>query len=149
MPLRSRHDPEDRPADRPKGGRSAVGKMFIVGAVELAQDGQPRRIRLKHIPDGAPKTLHGFIDEAVAPGAHIVTDGWPGYENPPSNTHEPKVVSGRKAHDILHRVRRAFSDLKTRAKGVFHGLGKCHLQRCPDKFGSPDLLRLRSIRQIE
>jgi hypothetical protein len=34
MLLRSRHDP----ADRPKGGRSPVGKMFIVGAVELSDD---------------------------------------------------------------------------------------------------------------
>ena len=36
MPFRSRNDP----SDRPKGGRSPVGKMFIVGAVELSEDGQ-------------------------------------------------------------------------------------------------------------
>jgi len=35
MPFRSRHDP----VDRPKGGRSPVGKMFIIGAVELSVDG--------------------------------------------------------------------------------------------------------------
>jgi len=99
--------------DRPEGGRSAVGKMFIVGAVELAQDGQPRRIRLKHIPDGASKTLPGFIGRVAEPGAHVITDGWPGHENLPANTHEAKVVSGRPAHDILHRVHRVFSNLKT------------------------------------
>jgi len=117
MPLRSRHDP----ADRPKGGRSPVGKMFIVGAVELAHDRQPRRnlaeahptvprARLRY--DGASKTLHGFIGQAVRPGAHIITDGWLGYENLPANTHEAKVVSGSKAHEILHWVHRVFSNLK-------------------------------------
>jgi hypothetical protein len=130
MPFRSRHDPEGRP----KGGRSPVGKMFVVCAVELSSDGHPRRIRMKHIPDGASKTLHGFIGQAVEPGAHIITDGWLGYENPPANTHQAKVVSGKKAHDILHWVHRVFSNLKTWAKGVFHGLRKCHLQRYLDEF---------------
>jgi len=46
MPFRSRHDPEDRP----KGGRSPVGKMFVDCAVELSSDGHPRRARMKHIP---------------------------------------------------------------------------------------------------
>ena len=123
--------------------------MFIIGAVELAQDGQPRRIRMKQIPDGASKTLHGFIGRVAEPGAHVITEAWPGCENPPADTHEAKVVSGRPAHEILAWIHRVFSNLKTWAKGVFHGLGKCHLQRCPDEFGPPDLLRLRSIRQIE
>lgn len=61
MPFRSRHDPQDRP----KGGRSPVGKMFVICAVELSDDGQPRRIRMKDIPDVAAKTLHGFIREVV------------------------------------------------------------------------------------
>jgi len=42
MPYRSKNDP----ADRKKGGRSPVGKIFIIGAVELSEEGQPRRIRL-------------------------------------------------------------------------------------------------------
>ena len=145
MPFRSRHDR----VDRPKGGRSPVGKMFVGCAVELSDDGQPRRIRLEHIPDGASKTLHGFIGRAEEPGAHVITDGWPGYENPPADTHEPKADTGRKAqeilhhaiphhailhHEILHWVHRVFSNLKRWAKATFHGFRKRHLQRYTDEF---------------
>ena len=112
MPFRSCHDP----VDRPEGGRSSVDKMFVARhahcAVELSNDGRPRRIRMEHIPDGASKTLHGFIGRVAEPGAHIITDRRPGHENPPADTQEAKVVSGRPAHDLLHRVRRVFSGMK-------------------------------------
>ena len=49
-------------------GRSPVGRIFIVGAVELSAEGEPRRIRLAQILDGASKTLHHFIARSVAPG---------------------------------------------------------------------------------
>jgi len=147
MPFRSRHDP----GDRPKGGRSPVGKMFMVGAVELSPDGQPRRIRMEPIPDGSSKTLHVrrayaaplgprsrlTIGRAIENGAHIITDGWLGYENPPANTHETKVVTGARAHEILRWVHRVFSNLKRWAKGV---LGQI---RPPDGFVLPRTPRLQ------
>lgn len=130
MPFRSKYDP----VDRKKGGRSPVGKIFIVGAVELSEVGHPRRIRMAHIPDGSSKTLRGFIRRSVAPGARVITDGWLGYENPPANHHEVRVVEGRKAHEFLPWVHRVFSNLKRWAKGVFHGLRKVHVQRYLDEF---------------
>ena len=39
-----------------------------------------------------------------------------------------------KAQEILHWVHRVFSNLKRRAKGVFHGLRQKHIQRCLDEF---------------
>ena len=71
------------------------------GAVELSEEGQPRRIRLAHIPNGSSKTLHGFIGKVVTAAARVITDGWLGYENPPSNPHEVRVVQRQKAHEVL------------------------------------------------
>ncbi len=44
LPFRSKHDP----AGGMKGGRSPVGKILIVGTVELSAQGEPCRIRLAH-----------------------------------------------------------------------------------------------------
>ena len=94
MPFRSKLDPADKSADKSgggrRGGRSPVGRVFIVGAVALSKAGHPRRIRMAQIPDGSAKTLHGFIVRSAAPGAHAVSDGWPGSENPPANCHEAR-----------------------------------------------------------
>ena len=129
MPFRRKADPVGRPAQEPESSR----KIRVVGAVELSEDGHPRRIRLEQIFYRSSKTLHGFVGRMVEPGAHVITDGLISYENMPNNTHEPRVVSGQKAHEILHWVHRVFSNLKRWAKGVFHGFRQKHVQRYLDE----------------
>ncbi len=87
-------------------GRGAAGRIPIAGAVELSEDGSPRRIRLETVGDYGAEALHGFIAGAVAPGAWAVTDGWSGYIGLPDNPRERRVA-GRPPHPPDVRAKRA------------------------------------------
>jgi len=128
IPLRTKDDPVAG-----GGGRSHQGKMLIAGAVEV-DDGGPGRIRLAAIPDFSAASLHGFITANVAPGTTIRTDGWSGYPGAPDVAHDPHVIGPIAAHVVLPWVHRVFSNLKTWALGVYHGLRKKHLQAYLDEF---------------
>ena len=54
MPFRSKHDP----TGRPKGGKRPAGKIFVVGAVELSQDGEPRGVALQQL-EGRGRAIAG------------------------------------------------------------------------------------------
>jgi transposase-like protein len=128
LPQRTRNDP-------PAGGqgRSAVGKMPIAGAVELA-DGRPRRLRLAAIADYSAESLHAFVATAVAPASTIKTDAWSGYPGAPVAAHQPHTIGPMAAHLVLPWVHRAFSNLKRWAMGTYHGLRRKHLQAHLDEF---------------
>ena len=129
IPLRRKTDP---PAGG--GGRSAVGKMLVAGAVELSSEGEPRRIRMAPIKDFSAASLHPFVAKVAAPGARVITDGWSGYIGLPDHDHEPKVVGKMAAHVVLKWVHRVFSNFKRWALGTFHGLRRPHLHRYLDEF---------------
>lgn len=96
MPFRSKHDTADKlrggRRGGPKGGRSPVGKIFIVGAVELSADGHPRRIRMAHIPDGSSPTdlRKRCTVSSVGPSRPVrmssATAGWAMRTRPPTPT---------------------------------------------------------------
>jgi transposase-like protein len=115
------------------GGRSHQGKMPVAGAVEVQGRG-PGRIRLIAIKDYAAKTLHAVIRDNIAPGATVKTDGWAGYPGAPEVNHEPHVIGPMAAHLVLPWTHRVFSNLKTWALGVYHGLRRKHLQAYLDEF---------------
>ena len=123
---------EDEPLNG-GGGRSHHGKMPVAGAVEV-QDGGPGRIRLIAINDYAAKTLHAVIRGNIAAGATVKTDGWAGYPGAPDVHHEPHVIGPMAAHLVLPWTHRVFSNLKTWALGVYHGLRRPHLQAYLDEF---------------
>jgi hypothetical protein len=129
MPFRMKSDPVAGGQ-----GRSPIGKMLIVGAIELSDEGHPRRIRLKHIPDSSGEELKAFADKVVEPGATYTTDGWKGYNWIPPEHHDRKVVGAMAAHVLLPWIHRVFSNLKRWSMGVLHGLRRKHLQRHLDEF---------------
>lgn len=57
-------------------GRGALGKAIVVIAIERKQPKGYGRVRLRIIPDASAKSLAKFLDEAIEPGATVVTDGW-------------------------------------------------------------------------
>jgi predicted RNA-binding Zn-ribbon protein involved in translation (DUF1610 family) len=128
LPCRSKDDP---PAGG--GGRRHQGKILLAGAVEVQGDG-PGRLRLSLIPDFSARSLHAFLKGSVAPGATVKTDGWSGYSGMPDVAHDPHVVGNMAAHIVLPWVHRVFSNLKTWALGVYHGLRRNHIQAYLDEF---------------
>ena len=120
------------------GGRSGQGKLLIAGAVEVtdrAKGGEMAgRICLACINDFSAQTLHGFIGQNVSPGATAKTDGWSAYPGAPGVSHDPHVIGKMAAHVVLPWVHRVFSNLKTWALGVYHGLRRKHIQSYLDEF---------------
>jgi len=128
IPFRTRNDP---PAGG--GGRSRQGKLLVAGAVEV-KGGKPGRLRLKAIEDFSASSLQPFLGIDIAAGSRARTDGWAAYPGVPDLVHEPHVIGTMAAHIVLPWIHRAFSNLKTWALGVYHGLRKKHLQAYLDEF---------------
>jgi ISXO2-like transposase domain/Transposase zinc-ribbon domain len=124
---------------RGKGkGVHADEKTLVIGAVEVRQrppkkgDKPERRggryagrLRLEIVPDRTAKSLQGFIEAAIEPGAIVVTDAWGGYGDLEKlgYAHLPVVESGKPevAEEYLPIIHLAFSNLKAWLKGTHHG----------------------------
>ena len=118
--------------------RGVHHKAIVVGAVEvrprsLDADGKKRKkalyagsLRLCLAPNCGAKTLTGFVQENVAEGAVVRTDGWDGYDGLAKlgYTHEPMVLDGdgEKTDAHLPMIHIAFSNLKTGLLGTHHGV---------------------------
>ena len=121
--------------DPPAGGqgRSHDGKMLVAGAVEIVGK-RPGRVRLAAIKDCSSSSLRAFIQTKIAKGTTVRTDGWSGYPGAPGVAHDPNVIGKMAAHIVLPWVHRVFSNLKTWALGVYHGLRRMHLRSYLDEF---------------
>jgi hypothetical protein len=82
-------------------GRSAVGKLHFIGAIELSPDGHPRRIRLSPLQDFSAPSIGAFVASTVTPGATILSDGFSSYRSLKAYNHQPKFVGKMAAHIVL------------------------------------------------
>jgi transposase-like protein len=107
-----------------KRGRGAEGKELVLVAVEDLGKKGIGRIRLKHIIDASSKTLNTAIEEMIASGSTIRTDGWKGYAGLSNKgfTHVVvKHVEQERGEDPTALVHRIASLLKRWLLGTHQG----------------------------
>jgi transposase-like protein len=136
---------------RTKGeGRGVHHKATVVGAIEVrtrtpVADGKKAkrkvyagRLRLRLVPGRGAKELTEFVQETVAKGAVVRTDGWTGYDDLANlgYAHEPLVLDGDPERTDAHlpMIHIAFSNLKTWLLGTHHGVSRHHLQAYLNEF---------------
>jgi hypothetical protein len=116
-------------------GRSNVGKLIILGAVELKDDGRGAgRIRLQAAKNFTRETLHAFTLANTVTGSHISTDGNTAYRGLPDRDHTEQVIRDTPAHLVMPWIHRVFANLKRFALGVYHGFRRNYLQAYLDEF---------------
>lgn len=133
-------------------GKGTHHQTLVAAAVEVRQrppkkgDKPTRRggryagrLRLEIIPNRSAKAMCGFVEEAVAPGAMVVTDAAPGYATLAARGYEHlPVVEGsdpKVAEEFLPIVHLVFSNLKAWLQGTHHGrVEPKHLQTYLNEF---------------
>src|SRR5258705_4215310 len=119
-------------------GRQTETKALVVIAAQ--EDGAGiGRIRMRCVADASAESLMPFLEDSVAPGSLIHTDGWPAYDSAKSKgfRHRVTVLSGKKksASELLPRVHRVASLLKRWLLGTHQGaVSRVHLGYYLDEF---------------
>lgn len=111
-------------------GRGALTKALVVIAAE--EDGRGiGRIRMACIPNAAKRFLHGFVQQAVASGSSVHTDGWASYSGLDAlgYGHRVTALKGQPpdaAIIAMPRVHRVASLLKRWLLGTHQGAVDVH-----------------------
>lgn len=129
-----------RTADEPPTGgqgRSPVGKLFIIGAVERGIGRKAGRIRLARLARIDKAHIHPFVLASTAPGTIVHTDWNQAYAGIPERHWQPRNLSGRNelpAHITFERIHRVFTLVKRWGIGTFHGFREKHLDAYLNEF---------------
>lgn len=120
-----------------RGSRQRGKKALCGVAVEVRGQGSGR-LRLATLTNAAKPTLTAFVEETVAPGALVRTDGWKGYNGlrGAGYVHRPRSQSAAPPGEepYLPRAHRAISNLKAWMHGTHRSVGDPHLQVYLDEF---------------
>jgi transposase-like protein len=109
-------------------------KALIAVAVEQVGPGMGR-VRMRHITDGSAETLQRFVEDAVAPGSLMHTDGWLGYDGLDKLGYRHRITFAKESEDPLPRVHRVVSLLKRWLLGTHQGaVTRGHLDYYLDEF---------------
>jgi transposase-like protein len=113
-----------------RGGKKAL----VVIAAEVQGQGIGR-IRLRQIPNASTGTLRGFIEDSVALGSVLRTDGWKGYEPIGRCGYHRQIQLANAQQEVLPHVHQVASLVKRWLLGTHQGAVRPeHLAYYLDEF---------------
>ncbi len=113
-------------------GRGVDRKVPVAVAVELAEDGRPKRIALRGLKRADSRSLTDFTTRYVAKGSCLRTDGWGGYASVAKAGYDHEVIvtgGGHKAVETFPWVHTFIGNLKRMLLGTYHSVSPKHLDR--------------------
>lgn len=124
-----------------QGGKRGRGttKSVVAIAVEIKRPKGFGRVRMRYVPDASGTSLLPFVQDVIAPGSVVLTDGWGGYNGLSENGYTRKITvlssSGDPAHVSMPGVHRVASLLKRWILGTHQGsVVPAHLQSYLEEF---------------
>jgi hypothetical protein len=121
-------------------GKVGKEKNLALAVIALEQNGETafNRIRIKVIKDGGKNTLKAFINESIARGSRVITDGWPGYRGLEAEgyIHEVDVLNSPNLEEpMLYPVRSVSSAIRQWLSSFYQGAASPkYLQRYLDEY---------------
>lgn len=120
-------------------GRQTEKKAIVAVAVEVVDEKQLGRVRLRRTADVSAESLRPFVQEAVEPGSSVRTDGWGGYTGLSGLGYDHVVInqsaSPDPAHVLMPAVHRIAALLKRWLLGTYQGaISHEHLNYYLDEF---------------
>lgn len=125
-----------------RGSRQLKGRKaaIVLAAVEKRGE-RSNRLRLAVIPDVKQTTVLAFVQQHVAPGSTIYTDGLKSYDGLQaagvrhvSRTQPTKTALRSGAPSVVPLADRAIGNLQQWLTGTYHGVSKPQLQVYLDEF---------------
>jgi transposase-like protein len=120
-------------------GRYTEEKAIVLVAVEIVDERQLGRVRLRPVPDLSAAALEPVIGEFVEPGTSVLTDGWSAYSGLEAMGYDHIVInqsaSPDPAHVLMPGVHRVASLVKRWLLGTYQGaVSREHLPYYLDEF---------------
>jgi len=126
-----------------EGGKRGRGtdKTAVFVSISLADDGKPGFAKMKVVETDEGESVNGetakkFVDEAIAKGSEIHTDGLNIYAALAEDGYQliQKKYDPETDPEHLHWTHIIISNAKALIDGTFHGLDAIHLQRYLNEF---------------
>jgi len=121
------------PKDGGKRGRGTL-KTKVLAAVSKNEEGKPRFLKLRVVPNLKGRTVGKFAASAIAEGSTIETDALRSYRKALGEkyNHNWDVFDADK--EMLVWLHTIISNAKSFIQGTYHGVSEKHMQRYLNEF---------------